>query len=156
MYFGRCAIYLAVIGVLSQLTALLPRRWFHADRFPFRAYGWEKGGEIYRRVGITHWKDRVPDMSRYLPFLTSKTMSAGVSAAQAERLVQETCVAECVHVVLSLMTLYCLRLWPGAGGVVLTVLYILAGHVPFIMIQRYNRPRFMMIAERLRRREAKK
>lgn len=156
MYFWRCVFYLAVIGVLSQLTALLPRHWFHAERFPFRPYRWERGGDIYRRVGITWWKDRVPDMSRYLPFLATKTMSAGVSAAQAERLVQETCVAESVHIVLSLMTLYCLRLWPGAMGAVFTVCYILAGHVPFIMIQRYNRPRFVLIARRLRQREAKK
>lgn len=33
MGFWHCALYLAVIGLASSAAALLPRRWFHADRF---------------------------------------------------------------------------------------------------------------------------
>ena len=97
MGFWHCALYLAVIGLASSAAALLPRRWFHADRFPFRPQRWEHEGKIYEKLAVQRWKDKLPDMSRFLPWLTQKQVSASISAAQAERLVQETCVAELVH-----------------------------------------------------------
>lgn len=154
--FGFCALYLIAIGVLSQLAALLPRRLFHAERFPYRAYKWEQDGDIYRKIGITRWKDKLPDMSKILPFLKKKAVSVRVTAREAERLIQETCVAEMVHIVLSVMTFACVLIYPGAGGWILSVVYVLVGHVPFILIQRYNRPRFVRMHEMLLLREAKK
>ena len=91
MGFWHCALYLAVIGLASSAAALLPRRWFHADRFPFRPQRWEREGKIYEKLAVQRWKDKLPDMSRFLPWLTKKQVSASISAAQAERLVQETC-----------------------------------------------------------------
>ena len=52
--------------------------------------------------------------------------------------------AECIHLLLPLAGLYCLRLWPGAGGIVVTLLYFL-GNLPFVLIQRYNRPRLQRL-----------
>ena len=38
-----------------------------------------------------------------------------------------------------------LKIWPGAGGVLITVIYIVLGNLPFIIIQRYNRPRLQKL-----------
>ena len=84
MGFWHCALYLAVIGLASSAAALLPRRWFHADRFPFRPQRWEHEGKIYEKLAVQRWKDKLPDMSRFLPWLTQKQVSASISAAQAE------------------------------------------------------------------------
>ena len=116
MGFWHCALYLAVIGLASSAAALLPRRWFHADRFPFRPQRWEHEGKIYEKLAVQRWKDKLPDMSRFLPWLTQKQVSASISAAQAERLVQETCVAEAVHTASILLGLGALWLCPGWGG----------------------------------------
>ena len=70
-------------------------------------------------------------------------------------MIQETCVAELTHVLLSVCGLYALRLWPGAGGVLITAVYILFGNVPFIIIQRYNRPRLQRL-EAMQRRKGEK
>lgn len=56
-------------------------------------------------------------MSRFLPWLTQKQVSASISAAQAERLVQETCVAELVHDILAILTFGCVWIWARLGAV---------------------------------------
>ena len=152
MGFWHCALYLAVIGLASSAAALLPRRWFHADRFPFRPQRWEHEGKIYEKLAVQRWKDKLPDMSRFLPWLTQKQVSASISAAQAERLVQETFVAELVHDILAILTFGCVWIWPG-WGLWLSIAYVLIGHLPYIVIQRYNRPRLARMHALLKARE---
>lgn len=154
MGFWHCALYLAVIGLASSAAALLPRRWFHADRFPFRPQRWEHEGKIYEKLAVQRWKDKLPDMSRFLPWLTKKQVNASISAAQAKRLVQETCVAELVHDILSILTFGCVWIWPG-WGLWLSIAYVLIGHLPYIVIQRYNRPRLARMHALLKAREGR-
>ena len=62
-------------------------------------------------------------------------------------MIRETCVAEFIHVLLCIASLGCLRIWPGFGGFCMAFLYTL-GNIPFIMIQRYNRPRLVSLQGR--------
>lgn len=39
-------------------------------------------------------------------------------------------------------------LWRGIGGVAFAAVYILLGNVPFVIIQRYNRPRLQRLYDR--------
>lgn len=149
-----CLIYVAVIGIISQLIGpFLPRRWFHANRFPYKAWAWEKGGRIYNKLGIRRWKDHVPDMSRIFKNMVAKKLPLDSDSAKMERLVQETCVAELVHAILIVLGLWCLRLWPGIGGVVFWLVYAVLGNLSFLIIQRYNRPRLVRLAAKAKSRE---
>ena len=153
----RCALYAAALGVVAFVAGrLLPKRWFDGGAFPYRDWPFERGGNIYRKLYIQRWQNRVPDMSRlFKRLMPPMRIERIISAAQAERMVQETCVAECVHVALCVAGLYCLRLWPGRGGRLFYLVYVLLGNLPFIMIQRFNRPKLRLMAEKLRRREAR-
>ena len=71
-------------------------------------------------------------------------------------MIQETCVAEIVHIAVSILGLRCLWMWPGAGGVTVTVIYILLLNLPFILIQRYNRPRLIRLQQKLLSRKKQK
>ena len=82
--------------------------------------------------------------------LTAETFS------DLPRMIQETCVAEMIHVLLSLTGLGCLVIWPGIGGVLVTAVYILLGNLPFILIQRYNRPRLQRLLALQRRKQERK
>ena len=149
-----CAIYVAAIGILSNpIAALLPRRWFHPDRFPFRGFAWEDGGKVYNKLRIRAWKDRVPDMSKFLKKLYRKQVDPKPNAQNLERLIQETCVAEAVHAVLMVLSLYVIRIWRGLPGWIVWGLGVL-GNLPFIIIQRYNRPRLMKTLARLQSKTA--
>ena len=155
MGFWRCCIYYAVLGVASFfLGRLLPKSWFHGDRFPFRCSPREAA--LYRALRVHDWQDKAPDMSRIVPKLIPAKNLSGDFRAHLPRMIQETCVAELTHVLLSVCGLYALRLWPGAGGAAVTIVYILLGNVPFILIQRYNRPRLQRLLAAQQRRSKNK
>lgn len=154
MRFLSCALYLAALGILSHLVGeALPRRWFDAGRFPYRTASWERGGAVYEKLGIRRWKDVAPDMSKLMPRMVPKKVPQQNTADGIDRLVRETCVAECVHAALILAGAVCLWLWPGWGGALVFAVWALAGNLPFILIQRYNRPRLVRLLARLRKNE---
>ena len=156
--FWIAVAYLLVLAVLAHpLGQALPRRWFDPHQAPYRCRDWEKGGRVYNKLHIRRWKDRLPDMSRLMPDMVKKEVDpAAVTASQVELLVQETCVAEVVHTASILLGLGALWLWPGWGGVVLWLIWFLLANLPFILIQRYNRPRLMRLHALLQRREQRK
>lgn len=144
-----CLIYLALIGAGSFILGrILPKRWFHWDRFPYRSFGWEREGNVYQKLNIRRWQNRIPDMSRILPgIMPAKRITGRVNVGQLETMLRETCVAEWIHALLGALGLGCLRLWPGPGGAAVSVLYLL-GNLPFILVQRYNRPRLVRLLGR--------
>jgi len=144
----HCILYLAFTGILSFLLGrLLPKGLFRADRFPFRSCAFEKDGRIYKKLGVHRWQNSLPDMSRILPALIPAKSMKTLHKEGLERMLQETCVAELIHVLLMLTGLWCLRLWPGAGGAVVSVANALL-NLPFVIIQRYNRPRLLRLRQR--------
>ena len=63
MGFWKCVIYMAALGVLSFVIGrLLPKSWFHADRFPYKTAACEP--KIYQALRVKSWQSKVPDMSR--------------------------------------------------------------------------------------------
>jgi len=147
-------LIIAASGVLSFIIGeCLPRRLFHADKFPYRAFKWERGGKIYINTGVRRWKDIVPDMSKIVPGVVKKKAFAAATAEGMRRLVAETCVAEFIHVMLIIIVTPLLVIFgKGAFGIICAVLNAL-GNLMFVIIQRYNRPRLVAQAERMEKRE---
>lgn len=151
--FWYSIAYLAAVSALSNLASLFSRRDFHPNKFPFRPYAFERQGRFYEKLGVRRWKNRLPDMSKLLRSLPRKAVTCR-SSERVRLLVQETCLAEAVHLALMALALPVLAIWPGWKGAVLAAVYAL-GNVPFILIQRYNRPRLLHLAQTLERREEK-
>jgi len=152
--FLFCFTYLTAIGITSQIIGVrLPRDAFKPEKFPYRLYAFEKNGLIYEKIGIKYWKNRVPDMSRHSKKMVPKTLPPHATAAQAQALVMETCVAEIVHWLLIVFAVPCFFIWRGPGGAVVFALYAI-GNLVFIIIQRYNRPRQAALAAALRKKES--
>lgn len=146
-----CFLYIAAIGIASHYIGnAFPRQWFQAEAFPYREFSWEQEGQIYRKIGIQYWKDKVPDMSKLCGDMVRKEIATRPAEENSESLIAESCVAESVHAALIPCSLPVLAIYPGAGGWVIFGLCIL-GNLPFILIQRYNRPRLMKLLARLRR-----
>lgn len=144
MKFLHCALYLAATGAAAFLLGrLLPKRWFRGDAFPYRCSPREQ--KLFRAFRVKEWQSRVPDMSRILPGLMPAKKLTAETFGDLPRMIQETCVAEFIHTLLSVTGFACLAIWPGAGGIAVTVIYILLGNLPFIIIQRYNRPRLQRL-----------
>ena len=138
MKFLYALLYIAALGILSHFIGqALPRAWFSAERFPYRAAEWEKGGKVYEKLGIKRWKDFLPDMSRIMPDMVKKKMTKQ-SREQGFWLI--------------VLSLGIFSFWRGGWAVVFWLVYNILGNVPFMIIQRYNRPRLVLLEQRRKRR----
>ncbi len=154
MKIRRSVGYAILLAILSHIVGqCLPRRWFHPERFPYEAWAWEQGGNIYKRIHVQQWKDLVPDMSKILPDMLPKRVNLGATAEDVTLLIQETCVAEAIHWGLIFLSPGIYFLCPNGWGVAMMLFDIILLNLPYIVIQRYNRPKLLRLAEKLRRKE---
>ena len=147
-------LYLFSVSILVFLLGrIFPRRLLRAQAFPFKSFGFEREGAIYLRVGIMKWKTKLPDASlllaRLFPRLMPKKRLEG--EAKIAVLIKETCIAEMAHAAVAVLGFGCVWIWEGIGGWLLSLAFLL-GNIPFILIQRFNRPRLIkaeaMLAKR--------
>ena len=141
-----------VIGVSNAIVGnFMPRQYTNYERFPFKEYSFESGGKFYCIFGIEKWKDRLPDISKYIKSVFPKKVYVGFVKKDCEyfeRFAKETCVSELVHFVLILISpIYLFLNWDINWGVMVMLINIVA-NIPFIMVQRYNRPRLVRIASK--------
>ena len=157
MSFFICFLYIFLLGLICfPFGRLLAKISFRTDRFPFRPFPFEREGKLYEKIGIRGWQNKAPDISKLIPgIVPRKEMPRRPDAEALRRMINETCVAELTHALLCFAGLALLRLWPGAGGIVLITLYVLLGNVPFILIQRYNRPRLQKLLRISEKRKGK-
>jgi glycosyl-4,4'-diaponeurosporenoate acyltransferase len=153
MGFLHCFIYLAIIGISFFIVGrLVPKDWFHEEKWPYRGFSFEKNGAVYQTFKIKKWQNRIPDMSKILPMvMPSKSFTLG-EEERLPRMIQETCVAEWIHILLQIFGLGCIWVWPGTGGIIVAILYWIL-NIPFIMVQRYNRPRLIRMQQRAQKRK---
>lgn len=155
MSFLLSVTYAAILGILSHYVGeSLPRSWFYPERFPYKPFFWEQKGKIYEKIGIRKWKTKMPDMSRIMKDMLPKRVTAGVSSQNIQSLIKETCVAEFVHQFLCLLSVGIYFIMKNGVGILLVVICIV-GNLPFIMIQRYNRPHLIVLRDHLMIREEK-
>ena len=156
MAFLKSVLYVLILGIASHyIGEALPRRWSHWDRFPFRPWKWERDGKIYKKIAIDAWKDHMPDMSRWMKDMVPKRVGICPKSIDVWILVGETCVAEAVHFALCLLAPGVYFFWKNGMGVFLSLLVVVC-NLPFILIQRYNRPALVSLAKRLQAREERK
>lgn len=153
----RCAIYCAIAGTFGFFFGrLISKCPMKPDKGLFRCFDFEKNGALYEKLNIRKWQAKVPDMSRILPFMMPPKNLSGDYAQRLPVMIRETCVAEVTHITVSILGLPCLKIWPGMGGVMVTAIFVLLLNVPFILIQRYNRPRLIRLYQKLQARQEKK
>ena len=97
-------------------------------------------------------KDKMPDKSRWGGHIYAKTIRGQNDPENVTRLLQETCVAELIHWLLLVISPAVLLFAHGPMAVLVAALYGLS-NFPFIMIQRYNRPRLRTLLKRCKRKE---
>lgn len=152
--FLKCILYLAMVGIgVFFIGRLIPKKLSYW-RFPYKPFDFEKNGEIYCALDICKWRNKLPDMSKvFTRIMPAKKLPKKMTTQNMGRMVQETCIAELTHGLLCFMGLGCVFIWEGMGGRILFLLYLL-GNIPFILIQRYNRPKLVRLLEKIRSRRS--
>lgn len=149
-----CFIYFLFCGALSFLLGrAFSGMEINFSAFPFRSFPFEKEGRIYQKLKIRKWQAKVPDMSRIFgKIMPEKKLDSKPDEERILVMIRETCIAEAVHFLLILSGAGYLFIWKGAGGIFCFLLNLF-GNLVFIIIQRYNRPRFVKILEKYRKEE---
>ena len=125
------------IGLFTKILFVKPinyhARWFMPKKF-------EK--TLYERLKVKNWKDKMP---------TYRPEDFSMKTCTPEEIIQAMCISEIGHecmVILSFLPLFEI-IWFGVP-VVFWVTSLLAGGADcaFVMMQRYNRPRFVKLVEK--------
>lgn len=125
----------------GYLAHKIPDDWFTVNRRLFDLRPWEDQGRVYQRLfAVRRWKDQLPEAGALFTGGVPKRSLNGVDRANLERLLGETRRAELTHwLPLPLSTLF--FLWNPLEVAIWMPLVALLGNSPFIIVQRYNRPR---------------
>jgi glycosyl-4,4'-diaponeurosporenoate acyltransferase len=153
MKFLYCFLYLIIVSIIVFLIGrIFPRNWINENCFLFKSFKWEKEGKVYEKLKIKKWKTKLPDasilLSRIIPKLYPTKRMKNSEKEKAIILVKESCVAEGTHKVVSILGFFCIYIWKSIGGLSVAVVFYLF-NVPFILIQRFNRPRLKKLANKL-------
>ena len=117
-----------------------------------KTFKFENGGKIYDKLNIRKWKDELIDMSKIMKIILPKQLPLSSNSGDVYSLVKETCVAEAIHWILCVVSIGNIWIWKSIEGVLIWILCIL-GNLPFIFVQRYNRPHLLIICEKMIKRE---
>ncbi len=152
--FKWCFLFLLTAGIISFVIGqFLPKSLFRkGTELWFAARPKEKDGKIYDNIGVRHWKDKVPDMSKVCHRMVPKSVSTQATSEGTTQLIRETCIAELIHEFLIGLGFVCYLKFRSKFSLFLSFLWAV-GNLPYIIIQRYNRPRLIRLRERLLWRE---
>lgn len=155
MEFVYCLVFLIIVSIVVFLIGrIFPRKWIKENKFPFKIFKWEKSGLIYEKLKIKKWKTKLPDasllLSKIIPSLYPTKRMKTTEREKANILVKESCIAEGTHKVVSILGIFCIYIWKSFGGVTIAIVFYLC-NVPFVLIQRYNRPRLQKFANKLKK-----
>ena len=134
---------------LAWMMTRLPVERFVVHRGFARLCGWEKSGCVYEKFFlIKFWKDRLPDAASWFKGGFAKANLRTHSVEFLEQFLRETWRGELTHW-LALLALPLFAIWNPGWAFGINVAYALAANLPCILVQRYNRGRFLRVLERI-------
>ena len=151
-YALLCNVFLGVIWHFTTFFLCIYTKpsSFSPQRKMFLPRGWERDGKFYSDVlRINQWKDLLPQHTGKDGF--SKAHLDDVSVEYLDRFIMETCRGEWNHIMNCRLWIILILINEAPMGIGLS-LCVIAGNLPFAMIQRYNRLRLQKLRKALLRR----
>lgn len=144
--------------VVAFILHKLPPKLYKADKFPYKTYAWER--KVLEKLKIRKWKGVVPDMGQLCDFKKSKVESNEIE--YIDKFLVETCYAEAIHstmIFTAIVVFFMLKgVYRWSIGIPCFMINLIL-NLPPTLIQRYTRPKLMMMKKRqilIKERENKK
>lgn len=133
-----------VVFFSGFLWGKVPISRFCHERFPFRTHAFENEGKVYeKKLKIKRWKDIMPEAGGVFKGFQKRHAELRENE-YLEAFVRETCRAEAVHyTIMAALPLFII--WNPPIALVIMLPIVVAGNLPCVIIQRYNRPRLLKL-----------
>ncbi|GGL60539.1 glycosyl-4,4'-diaponeurosporenoate acyltransferase CrtO family protein [Sporolactobacillus putidus] len=139
-------VFLIVSIINTIISIKLPVSIFHYDSWLFRERSWEKKGAVYQYyLRVKKWKNLLPELSDFLAFLFSKKQIKRYNPDYLYRFALETCRAELAHWCIIISSFLFAKWGDDIGSSILISFIAVVFNLPYIIIQRYNRPRILSV-----------
>ncbi len=136
--------------LVLMVCRVLPNSFFDSSHFMYKARDWERGGKFYVKwLKIKKWKDHLPQYVARGGFSKrSLDPSRKMDKKYVETFITEICRAEWNHFVCSCYFVISFLINTRLFAIVFSLIPIVA-NFPFLIIQRYNRLRFMRLYKKI-------
>lgn len=141
--------------VLTQFVASLivdhmNQKKLETWRKILHSHAWEKNGDFYQQFfDVKKWKDRLPEMGDNSPSQLRKNHMNNSDPMYLYIFILETVRAEMCHGLAFIFGILTLMKNNEVAGQFFLLLYIVLINIPFVIIQRFNRPRLEHLLERI-------
>jgi glycosyl-4,4'-diaponeurosporenoate acyltransferase len=130
---------------MTLVAEKLPACLYNYKKWLYRERKWEQGGRFYEKFFLVRkWKTFLPDISDFLKWRFSKKHFQEISANYIQKFINESCKSEFTHWMIILSSVLFI-LWGGIFSSFKIFILATALNLPYIIIQRYNRPRLIRL-----------
>lgn len=154
---GKAFLYLllaiSICGITSVIvtvtTRILPEKVFSPYRRIFKVY--KKENKLYTKLKIKKWKDKVPELGKLGGFAKNHINEPN-NPQYIFKFLTETCIAETLHFYSILLGSLVFVFLPSRYLFTISIpVFLLNGflHLLPVLIQRYVRPKFLKVYQRL-------
>lgn len=148
-HLKRFAVNLGIFAFISViitfLSVLLPKYYYNYKMWLYRERKWEHGGKLYEsKFKVKKWKVCLPELADFIKFIFPKKFIKEFSTDYMSKYLMESCRAELTHWCIIFSTVVFL-IFENTETFIYMFFIAFIANIPFIIIQRYNRPRILNI-----------
>ncbi|MED1204195.1 hypothetical protein [Heyndrickxia acidicola] len=138
------AFWLVCCFGMAWLVRLFPKSLYHPANGLFKEKSFER--KLYKKMNVAVWKDKLPEWGKLLSF-EKKNLHKDITLAYIDQFILETCYAEAGHLGMAAAGFACIFI-NSSTNFLMALSFAIANvciQLPFILIQRYNRPRLLRL-----------
>ncbi|HEX2946785.1 MAG TPA: glycosyl-4,4'-diaponeurosporenoate acyltransferase [Clostridia bacterium] len=135
--------------VITYLSNKMPDHLYSSNSWLLRHRKWEKRGDFYQRIfRVKLWKRLLPELGDIVKSVFPKKRIKEYTREYLQKYIFESCKSELTHWSI-IFSAFLFFLWRDFEPAMMIVLLAIILNLPYIIIQRYNRPRIMDMIESL-------
>ena len=135
--------------LLTLLAGKMPKKRLCHKKWPYKEGKWEKDGKLYEKIfSVKKWKNLLPELSDFIKSAFSKRHLKQCTEEYLASFLTESCRSEFTHwcIIFSTAVFF---IWGDLLTGIKMALLAIALNLPYIIIQRYNRPRITRLLRKI-------
>ena len=141
--------------IITYISNKLPESTYSDKSWLLRERAWENKGRIYQKLfKVKQWKKYMPELNDFVKSVFPKRQIREFTGEYLKQFIFESCKSELTHwgIIFSSFLFF---FWCDFSSAVLMVAIAATLNLPYIIIQRYHRPRIMEITGSIQSHQSK-